>query len=108
MDNGFVTNMDSSFPAMLVLRLGKEFYRGIYGNVRRMESSTSDLGDKPGDRLGNEMWDLKSTGIFLISPLRTPGTGFIQMITCDVTTCLGDYKRTVLGSQCRIVCVDRH
>ncbi|GBN55239.1 hypothetical protein AVEN_226442-1 [Araneus ventricosus] len=37
-----VTNMESRFPAMLVLCLGREFYRGMYGNTWRMESSTTD------------------------------------------------------------------
>ncbi|GBM42623.1 hypothetical protein AVEN_148950-1 [Araneus ventricosus] len=34
------------------------------------------------------------------------GSGFIQMISCDVTACRGDYKRIVLGSQ-RIESIDR-
>ncbi|GBO03437.1 hypothetical protein AVEN_152768-2-1, partial [Araneus ventricosus] len=42
----------------------REIYRGIYGNTEEMEESTPDLGD-----LGDEMWDLESTGIFLISLL---------------------------------------
>ncbi|GBM00916.1 hypothetical protein AVEN_146244-1 [Araneus ventricosus] len=40
-----VTNIENRFPAMLVLWLGKEFYRGIYGNAGGMEPSNSDLGD---------------------------------------------------------------
>ncbi|GBN55493.1 hypothetical protein AVEN_189114-1 [Araneus ventricosus] len=49
-------------------------------------------------KFGDEMWDLKTTGIFLIF-LLGPRSGFIQMIPCDVTACRGDFKRTVLGSQ---------
>ncbi|GBN79452.1 hypothetical protein AVEN_124740-1 [Araneus ventricosus] len=86
--------MESRFPAMLVLWLGREFYRGMYGNSGETEPLTPDLGDKFGD----EMWDLKTTGIFLISPLGAR-SGFIQMISCDVTAYRGDYIRTVLGSQ---------
>ncbi|GBM72842.1 hypothetical protein AVEN_17891-1 [Araneus ventricosus] len=40
-----ITNMESRFPAMLVVWLGREFYRRMYGNARGMESSTHDLGD---------------------------------------------------------------
>ncbi|GBM96571.1 hypothetical protein AVEN_103130-1 [Araneus ventricosus] len=75
--------MECRFPAMLVLWLGREFYRVMYGNAGRMEPSTTKLGD--------EMWDLKNTGIFLIS-LLGPRSGFIQMIPYGVTACLGDYK----------------
>ncbi|GBO23933.1 hypothetical protein AVEN_22319-1 [Araneus ventricosus] len=57
-----VTSMECRFPAMLVLWLGREFYRGMYGNARRMQPSSSDLGDK--------MQDLKNSRIFLISLLR--------------------------------------
>ncbi|GBN35751.1 hypothetical protein AVEN_253860-1 [Araneus ventricosus] len=63
-----VTNMECRFPAKLVLWLGREFYRGMYGISEGMESSTPDLGDHFGDFV-DEMWDLKSTGIFLISLL---------------------------------------
>ncbi|GBM29509.1 hypothetical protein AVEN_212239-1 [Araneus ventricosus] len=90
-----VTNMESHFPAMIVLCLGREFYKGMYGNSGGMEPSTLDLGDKFGD-FGDEMWDLKSTGIFLKSLLK-PRSGFLQMIPCDVTPCRGDYKITVFG-----------
>ncbi|GBM02716.1 hypothetical protein AVEN_40794-1 [Araneus ventricosus] len=65
--------MESRFPAMLVLWLGTEFYRDMYGNAGRMEPSSPNLGDKLEDRFddfGDEMWDLKSTGVFLISLLR--------------------------------------
>ncbi|GBM68929.1 hypothetical protein AVEN_207182-1 [Araneus ventricosus] len=47
---------------------------GILGG---MEPSTPD----PGAHFGDEMWDLKSTGISLISLLGAR----IQMIPCDVT-----------------------
>ncbi|GBM61943.1 hypothetical protein AVEN_272807-1 [Araneus ventricosus] len=95
--------MECRFLAMLVLWLGRELYRGMYGNAGRMESSTPDLGDYLVDKFGDEMWNLKSTGIFLIS-LLGPRSGFIQMIPCDVTACRGHYKRTVLRSQDNTVC----
>ncbi|GBM80081.1 hypothetical protein AVEN_3659-1 [Araneus ventricosus] len=57
-----VTNMESRFPAMRVLWLGREFYRDKY----RMTSSSHDLGDHLGD-FGDEIWDLKGAGIFDIS-----------------------------------------
>ncbi|GBM62852.1 hypothetical protein AVEN_35156-1 [Araneus ventricosus] len=60
-----VTNIESRFPATLVLWLGTQFYRSLYGNAGRMEPLTPDLSSK----LGDEMWDLKSSGIFLISLL---------------------------------------
>ncbi|GBL98123.1 hypothetical protein AVEN_47861-1 [Araneus ventricosus] len=67
--NHFVTNMECRFPAMLVLWLGKEFYRGMHGNAGGMEPSIPYIDDKLEDHFGDEMWVLKSTGIFLISLL---------------------------------------
>ncbi|GBN27158.1 hypothetical protein AVEN_217089-1 [Araneus ventricosus] len=68
--------MESRFPSMLVLWFGRQFYRGMYGNSGGKEPSTPDLGDKLDDHFGDkfgdfgdEMWDPKSTGIFLISLL---------------------------------------
>ncbi|GBN66945.1 hypothetical protein AVEN_103299-1 [Araneus ventricosus] len=52
-----------------------------------------------GDHFGDEMWHLKSTGIFLIS-LMGPRSGFIQIIPFDITVCW----ETLFGSQC--VCVE--
>ncbi|GBN16093.1 hypothetical protein AVEN_176083-1 [Araneus ventricosus] len=63
-----VKNMESSFPAMLVLWWGREFYRGKYGMTGSSQAWTPDLGDKFGD-FGDEMWDLKGAGIFSISLL---------------------------------------
>ncbi|GBM10303.1 hypothetical protein AVEN_50017-1 [Araneus ventricosus] len=60
-----VTNMGSRFPAMLVLWLGREFYRGKYGMTGNSQAWAPDLGDEFGD----EMWDLKNAGIFSISLL---------------------------------------
>ncbi|GBN92560.1 hypothetical protein AVEN_26136-1 [Araneus ventricosus] len=51
---------------------------------------------------GDAMWDLKSTGIFLISLLGAERSKFIQIIPYDVTVCRRDDKRTVLRE-----CVDR-
>ncbi|GBL95304.1 hypothetical protein AVEN_37753-1 [Araneus ventricosus] len=41
-----VTNMESRFPAMLVLWFGREFYRGKYGMIGSIQVWTPDLGDK--------------------------------------------------------------
>ncbi|GBO28811.1 hypothetical protein AVEN_227437-1 [Araneus ventricosus] len=91
--------MQIRFPSILDLCLGREFYRAMYGNIGRMEALTHHLGDKHGDHFGDEMWHLKSTGIFLISSMG-PRSGFIQMIPCDITAFRGDYKKTLFGSQC--------
>ncbi|GBL89641.1 hypothetical protein AVEN_104603-1 [Araneus ventricosus] len=67
----------------------------MHGTSGGTESLIPDLGD--------EMWDLKSTGIFLVFPLGAE----IQMIPCNVTAGRGDYKRTVLGSQSKHECFGR-
>ncbi|GBM01922.1 hypothetical protein AVEN_269535-1 [Araneus ventricosus] len=62
-----VTNMESRFPAMLVLWLGREFYRGKYGMTGSIQARTPDLGDHLGDKVGDfgdEIGDLKGAGIF--------------------------------------------
>ncbi|GBM93039.1 hypothetical protein AVEN_81085-1 [Araneus ventricosus] len=41
-----VTNMECRFPAMLVLWLGREFYRGKYRMTGNGQTWTPDLGDK--------------------------------------------------------------
>ncbi|GBO41464.1 hypothetical protein AVEN_118480-1 [Araneus ventricosus] len=46
--------MESHFPAMLVLWLGREFYRYMYGNAAEMEPATSNVGDKLGDHYGGK------------------------------------------------------
>ncbi|GBN06500.1 hypothetical protein AVEN_170204-1 [Araneus ventricosus] len=84
--------MESRFPTMLVLV--REFYRGMYGNAGEMEPSTHDLGEHFGDKFGDfgdELWDLKNTGIFLIFLLEAE----IRIYTddsCDITACREDYK----------------
>ncbi|GBM37793.1 hypothetical protein AVEN_26794-1 [Araneus ventricosus] len=42
--------MESRFPAMLVLCLGREFYRGKYGMTESRQDWTPDLGDHFGDK----------------------------------------------------------
>ncbi|GBN70578.1 hypothetical protein AVEN_261286-1 [Araneus ventricosus] len=64
--------MESRFPAMRVLWLGREFYRGKYGMTSSSHVWFPDLGDHLGDKfgdLGDEIWDLKGAGIFSIFPL---------------------------------------
>ncbi|GBN55747.1 hypothetical protein AVEN_26654-1 [Araneus ventricosus] len=63
-----ITNMGSRFPAMLVLWLGREFYRSKYEMTDSSHVWIPDLGDKLGD-FGDEIWDLKGAGIFSISLL---------------------------------------
>ncbi|GBM49499.1 hypothetical protein AVEN_107459-1 [Araneus ventricosus] len=58
-----VTNMESRFPAMRVVRLGRDFYRGKYGMTSSSHVWSPDLGDKLGD-FEDLIWDLKSFGIF--------------------------------------------
>ncbi|GBM44137.1 hypothetical protein AVEN_93777-1 [Araneus ventricosus] len=67
-----VTNMESRFPEMCVLWLGREFYRDKYEMTDSSHVWTPDLGEKLGDHLGDfgdEIWDLKDAGIFSISLL---------------------------------------
>ncbi|GBN28804.1 hypothetical protein AVEN_98148-1 [Araneus ventricosus] len=69
--------MESRFPAMSVLWLGKEFYRGKYEMTNSSHVWTPDLGDHLGDKFGNfgdEIWDLKGAGIFSISLLAEQNT----------------------------------
>ncbi|GBM77707.1 hypothetical protein AVEN_80310-1 [Araneus ventricosus] len=64
--------MENRFPAMLVLWLGREFYRGKYGITGSSQAWTPELVDKLGEKcgdFGDEIWDLKGAGIFLISVL---------------------------------------
>ncbi|GBL93347.1 hypothetical protein AVEN_219473-1 [Araneus ventricosus] len=63
--NIIVTNMESRFPAVRVLWLGREFYRGKYEMTDSSHVWTPDIGDKFGD----EIWDLKGAGIFSTSLL---------------------------------------
>ncbi|GBN89916.1 hypothetical protein AVEN_261497-1 [Araneus ventricosus] len=62
--------MESRFPAMAVLWLGREYYKGKYEMTDSSPVWFPDLGDKLGDHLGdkfgNEIRDLKGAGIFSI------------------------------------------
>ncbi|GBM35064.1 hypothetical protein AVEN_203227-1 [Araneus ventricosus] len=53
--------MESRFPAMRVLWLGREFYRDKYGMAIPRPWRLGDFGD-----FGDEIGDLKSAGIFSI------------------------------------------
>ncbi|GBM19774.1 hypothetical protein AVEN_120611-1, partial [Araneus ventricosus] len=48
-----IANMKSLFPAMLVLWLGREFYRGKYGMTGSTQAWTPDIGDKLVDHFGD-------------------------------------------------------
>ncbi|GBM43249.1 hypothetical protein AVEN_45092-1 [Araneus ventricosus] len=67
--NHLVTNMESRFPAMLVLWLEREFYRSKYEMTGSSKAWTPNLVDHVGDKFGDEIWDLKGAGIFSISLL---------------------------------------
>ncbi|GBO15870.1 hypothetical protein AVEN_98353-1 [Araneus ventricosus] len=80
--------------------------RDIYGNSGGMEPSTPALGDKLdfhfGD-FGDEMWDLKGTGIFLITLLGTkiriyPDNSISRPVEETINRLCSDH---------RSVCVDR-
>ncbi|GBM02243.1 hypothetical protein AVEN_108798-1 [Araneus ventricosus] len=45
--------MENRFPAMLVLWLGREFYRDKYGITSSSQAWTPDLGTKVGDKFGD-------------------------------------------------------
>ncbi|GBN19678.1 hypothetical protein AVEN_41582-1 [Araneus ventricosus] len=47
-----VTNMESRFPTILVLWLGREFYRGKYGMTGSSQAWTLDHSDKLGGYFG--------------------------------------------------------
>ncbi|GBN21128.1 hypothetical protein AVEN_249966-1 [Araneus ventricosus] len=51
--------MESRFPAILVLWLGREFYRGKYEMTDSSQVWTPDFGDK----LGDEIWDLEGSNV---------------------------------------------
>ncbi|GBM86358.1 hypothetical protein AVEN_159198-1 [Araneus ventricosus] len=53
--------MESRFPAIRVLWLGREFYRDEYVMASSNHVWFPDLGD-----FGDEIWDLKGAGIFSI------------------------------------------
>ncbi|GBN20148.1 hypothetical protein AVEN_111143-1 [Araneus ventricosus] len=65
--------MESRFPAILVLWLGRVFYRRKYGMTGSSHVWIPDLEDKLGDRLGDkfgdEIWDIKGAAVFSISLL---------------------------------------
>ncbi|GBN11711.1 hypothetical protein AVEN_62480-1 [Araneus ventricosus] len=54
--------MESRFPAMFVLWLRREFYRGKYGMTGSSHVWTPDLGARLGETFGDfvdEIWDFK-------------------------------------------------
>ncbi|GBM71064.1 hypothetical protein AVEN_35035-1 [Araneus ventricosus] len=61
--------MESHFPAILVLWMGREVYRVKYGVTGSSQAWTPDLRNRLGDHLGDETWDLKGEGIFSTSLL---------------------------------------
>ncbi|GBM89451.1 hypothetical protein AVEN_133600-1 [Araneus ventricosus] len=58
--------MESRFPAMSISWLGREFYRDKYGMASSSHVCFPDLGDHLGDKVGDEIWNLKGAGIFSI------------------------------------------
>ncbi|GBM39241.1 hypothetical protein AVEN_43642-1 [Araneus ventricosus] len=49
-----VMNMECRSPAMLVLWLGREFYRGKYGMTGNSQAWTPDLADELGDHFDDK------------------------------------------------------
>ncbi|GBN03987.1 hypothetical protein AVEN_137143-1 [Araneus ventricosus] len=98
--------MESRFPAMLVLWLGREFYRGKYGMTGNSQAWTPDLGYELGDHFGDLATKCGTSKVLEFSRYLywQPRSGFIHMIPCDVTACHGDYKRTVRESQKSSLC----
>ncbi|GBM89605.1 hypothetical protein AVEN_211906-1 [Araneus ventricosus] len=52
-------NMESLFPAMLVLFLGREFHRGKCEMTGSIQVWTPDLGDKLSGHFGDKFGDLE-------------------------------------------------
>ncbi|GBN16203.1 hypothetical protein AVEN_260874-1 [Araneus ventricosus] len=66
--NIIVTNMESRFPAMLALWLGREFDNVMHGVTGSGYSGIPDFGDKLGD-LGDKSMISENTTLFSISLL---------------------------------------
>ncbi|GBM27173.1 hypothetical protein AVEN_108497-1 [Araneus ventricosus] len=81
-----ITNMESCFPAMLILWLGREFYRGKYGMTGSSQAWSLDLGDKSGD-LGDKSMIPENATLFSISLLGKKYTRMHEKTPCDVTAC---------------------
>ncbi|GBM93460.1 hypothetical protein AVEN_180238-1 [Araneus ventricosus] len=68
-DVNIVTNMESHFPAMLFLWLGREFYRGKYGMTGSSQAWTADHGGKLGDHFSDKSKIPENATFFSISLL---------------------------------------
>ncbi|GBN75676.1 hypothetical protein AVEN_26696-1 [Araneus ventricosus] len=100
--------MESCFPAMLVLWLGREFYRGKYGMTASSQAWIPVLGDKLGDPFDDSATNLATLVIddsrkcdpFLDTSIRKEITlESRKEIPCDVTACQGEFIRAGLGSE---------
>ncbi|GBM76293.1 hypothetical protein AVEN_81843-1 [Araneus ventricosus] len=82
----------SRIPAMLVLKLGREFYRGKYGMTGSSQTWTPDLDNEFGDLETNLATKSGTSKMLELSRYLYygPRSGFIQMIPCDVMACRGD------------------
>ncbi|GBM64916.1 hypothetical protein AVEN_211835-1 [Araneus ventricosus] len=78
--------MESRFPAMRVLWLEREFYRGKYEMTDSSHVWTPDLGD--------EIWDLKGAGIFDISISRGDMHECIRRFHVTSRPAARDYKES--------------
>ncbi|GBL78550.1 hypothetical protein AVEN_65153-1 [Araneus ventricosus] len=83
-----VTNMESPFPAMLVLWLGRELCKGKYGMTGSSQAWTLDFGDK--SKIP------ENASLFSISLLGEDIRLMYEMIPCYVTARRADYKRTAV------------
>ncbi|GBM67439.1 hypothetical protein AVEN_265394-1 [Araneus ventricosus] len=88
--------MECSFPAMLILWLGREFYRGKYEVAGRDQAWTPDLGDHFGD-FSDKSKIPENAIIFSISLLGEEIYRIYWMFPCDaVTSRTRVYKRRQL------------
>ncbi|GBL82759.1 hypothetical protein AVEN_106304-1 [Araneus ventricosus] len=89
--------MESRFPEMLFLWLGREFYRGKYGMTGSIQAWTPELVDKS---------KISENAIrFSISLFGEKICLNVLDDLCDVKARREDYKRTVLESQNRCVLI---
>ncbi|GBO40976.1 hypothetical protein AVEN_116339-1 [Araneus ventricosus] len=119
--------MESRFPAILFLWLGRDFYRGGYGMTGSSHAWTPDLGYKHGYHFGDKFGNLgdksmipENATLFSISLLGKKirsnmipenatlfsifllEKGIHEKTPCDVTACRREYLRTALRSEERL------
>ncbi|GBM25597.1 hypothetical protein AVEN_181713-1 [Araneus ventricosus] len=84
--------MECRFPAMLVLWLGRDFYKGKYGMTGSGQSWTPDLGEGLGDKS-----KIPENAIIFSISLLGAEIRFLQRFPCDATSSQKHYKYTAAG-----------